>query len=71
MEKSFEEADVLEKNGKKYALLPLCIFHDIPIESRDFTVINQFGLIDTYESKSLYEITDEKKFMLAKIKYNV
>jgi hypothetical protein len=65
------EAIFVEKNGKKYALLPLCIFHDIASKSKDTALVEQFGLKDICCSKSLYEIVDEKKLILAKIKYGI
>jgi hypothetical protein len=71
MDKHFEEAIILEKNNRKYALLPLCIFHDMPTRDRHSDITKQFGIVDIYETKSVYEIIDESKFMLAKIKYNV
>lgn len=71
MKTPFKEAIVLENNGKKYAFLPLCIFHDLSLETRDSDIYNQFGLVNFYETKSMYEIIDEKKFMLAKIKYDL
>ena len=71
MDTHFEEAVILEKNGKKYALLPLCIFHDLPTRDRHLDIKKQFGLVDIHETKTVYEIVDESKFMLAKIKYNV
>jgi hypothetical protein len=58
-------------DGKEYALIPLCLFHDIAGDLRHDVVANQFGLMDTYASKSLYEITDRKKLMMLKIKYGV
>lgn len=71
MKNYFDESVVFEKNGEKFALLPLCIFHDIPSEERGSVIKNQFGVADIYKTKSLYRIVDEKKFMLLKIKYNV
>ena len=65
------EMIIVEKNGKKYALLPLTMFHDMQVANRDLEIMKQFGLRDTICSKSLYEITDEKKLMLAKIKYGI
>jgi hypothetical protein len=65
------EMIIVEKNGKTYALLPLTIFHDMPVANRDLEIRKQFGLRDIVCSKSLYEITDEKKLMLAKIKYGI
>lgn len=65
------EIITFEKNGKTYALLPLTMFHDLPVVNRDLEILKQFGLRDTICSKSLYEITDEKKLMLAKIKYGI
>lgn len=72
MDKIFSnEAIFIEQNGKKYALLPLCIFHDIPSKNRDTALVDQFGLKDMCCSKSLYEIVDEKKLILANIKYGI
>ena len=68
---SSEEILILESNGKKYAAVSLIMFHDIPLESRHETVLKNFGLKDIYRAKSLYEIVDEKKMMLAKIKYGI
>ena len=65
------EALIVEKDGRKYALLPLCTFNDIPTKDRDNQILEQFGLRDLICSKSLYEIVDEKKMMLAKIKYEI
>ena len=63
-------------DGKLYALVPLCTFHDIPdsyetMEFRSTKVENQFGLRDTINTMNLYEVTDPKKVMLAKIKYGI
>jgi len=57
--------------GKEYALIPLCFFHDIDTQIRHDVIENQFGLMDTFSSQSLYEITDRKKLMMLKIKYGV
>ncbi len=65
------EAVIVEKDGRKYALLPLTIFHDMPIMDKDKQILEQFGLRDLICSKSLYEIVDEKKLMMAKIKYEI
>jgi hypothetical protein len=65
------EAVIVEKDGRKYAFLPLTIFNDMPIKDRDEKILEQFGLKDLICSKSLYEIVDEKKLMLAKIKYEI
>jgi hypothetical protein len=65
------DAIFVEKGGKTYALLPLTIFHDMPSKNRETELLKQFGLKDACCSKSLYEITDEKKFILAKIKYGI
>jgi len=68
---SSNEGIFIEKNGKKYVLLPLCIFHDIPSKDRYEAILNQFGLKDAHSSKTLYEIVDEKKLILANIKYGI
>jgi len=68
---SSQEILIIEANGKKYAAVGLITFHDIPIENRNETILNNFGLKDIYRSASLYEIVDEKKMMLAKIKYGI
>jgi hypothetical protein len=65
------EAVIVEKDGRKYAFLPLCTFNDIPTNDRDKQILEQFGLKDLICSKSLYEIVDEKKLMMAKIKYEI
>lgn len=64
--------------GKQYALVPFCVFHDIPSKSDDDqglcrhqVVKQQFGLVDTFEMYDVYEIDDPKKVMLAKIKYGI
>ena len=57
--------------GKQYALIPLCLFHDIDDMLRHDIVEKQFGLMDTFSSMNIYEITDPKKVMLMKIKYGV
>jgi len=59
---------------KQYALVPLCIFHDIPDElyNSRYTVIEKnFGLRDRFNTFNLFEIVDPKKTMLAKIKYGI
>lgn len=61
---------------KHYALLPLCSFHDIESfseggEWRGTVVENQFGLRDLNATVNVYEITDPKKVMMAKIKYGM
>jgi hypothetical protein len=66
-----KEAVIVEKNGKKYAFLPLTIFHDMPETDRDKQILEQFGLRDLICSKSVYEIVDEKKLMMARIKYEI
>jgi hypothetical protein len=55
--------------GKNYALVPLCTFHDLPTEDRDKNVVEQFGLKEAYKTLSLFEIVDERKMMMAKLKY--
>ncbi len=62
-----DEAILLEIDGKKYAFLNLCTFRDIDNK----TLESNFGLIDIIKTKSVYEIKDEKKYMLAKIKYGI
>jgi hypothetical protein len=66
-----DEILVIEANGKKYAALSLVMFSDIPIEKRIEIVESHFGLKDIHKTKSLYEIVDEKKLLLAKIKYGI
>lgn len=63
-------------DGKNYAFLPICVFDDIPvgIEAKEFkyeAIETKFGLRDMFASKTVYEITDMKKYMLAKIKYGI
>ena len=62
-----DSAVVVERNKKKYALVGLCVFNDISSEILE----SNFGLIDIHKSRTVYEITDEKKYMLAKIKYGI
>lgn len=57
--------------GKPFALVPLCMFHDMPIEDRTRMIKEQFGLIDHYCSYDLFEITDQKKLMMLKLKYGI
>ena len=57
--------------GKPFALVPLCMFHDMPSENRSERIKEQFGLIDQYFSYSLFEITDRKKLMMLKLKYGI
>jgi hypothetical protein len=64
--------------GKQYALVPLCMFHDIPTNYNEngykfrFEVVEQqFGLKDVNQTYTLHEVIDPKKVMLAKIKYGV
>lgn len=77
-----ESEDIYKKmievtiEGKHYALIPLCQFHDIPNSRESYTyrydvVRDQFGLRDMSHSMSLYEIVDPKKVILAKIKYGI
>ena len=61
----------VEVDGKQYALIPLCTFHDIPCVDRHDVVLNQFGLKDKFIAFSLYEISDPQKLMMAKIKYGI
>jgi hypothetical protein len=65
-------------NGKQYALVPLCTFHDIPSVNNQFgykfrseVIEEQYGLRDIVYTLNLFEITDPKKIMLAKIKYGI
>lgn len=71
MKNDLKEALFVEHKGKKYIILPLCLFHDISTETRNSVIMKQFGLKDICTTRSLYEITDERKLMLLKIKYNV
>lgn len=71
MEKTIEEPMIVESNGKKYIGVHLTMFHDLPTESKYETLLNNFGLKEVYVSKKFYEIVDEKKFMLTKIKYGI
>lgn len=57
--------------GKHYALVPLCTFHDIPSEGRDKSVLEQFGLKEAYKTLSVFEIVDHRKMMMAKLKYSL
>jgi len=65
---------------KQYALIPLCTFHDIASITKDKNNVyifqsqiieEQFGLKDMLNTVQLYEITDHKKIMMAKIKYGI
>lgn len=59
---------------KHYVLVPLCTFDDISTQEHEFrfeAVVRQFGLKDTYNTLSLFEIVDPKKVVLAKIKYGI
>jgi hypothetical protein len=65
---------------KQYALIPLCTFSDVkPITEDKKNVYifqsqiieEQFGLKDMMNTVHLYEITDHKKVMMAKIKYGI
>lgn len=63
---------------KQYALVPLCMFHDIPTKCENdnyrfrFEVVEQqFGLKDLNQAYTLHEVIDPKKVILAKIKYGV
>jgi hypothetical protein len=65
---------------KQYALIPLCTFNDIQAISEDKKHVyifqsqiieEQFGLKDMINTVQLYEITDHKKVMMAKIKYGI
>ena len=57
--------------GKTFALVPLCMFHDMPSEDRSERIKEQFGLIDHLYSYNLFEITDRKKLMMLKLKYGI
>jgi hypothetical protein len=57
--------------GKNYALVPLCTFHDIPNEDRNKSVVEQFGLKEAYKTLSVFEIVDHRKMMMAKLKYSL
>jgi len=59
---------------KHYALIPLCTFGDISTQEHEFkfeAVERQFGLKETYNTVSIFEIVDPKKVVLAKIKYGI
>lgn len=62
-------------DGKEYAILPLCSFPDIKsgvdYKSKSDAVEDKFGLTDLFSARSLYEITNKRKYMLAKIKYGI
>jgi len=73
MEKGITSSDTdsieIIVNGKHYALLPLCSFHDLPTEFRHNQIECIYGLKDIFASKNVYEVVDDKKYMLCKIKY--
>lgn len=57
-------------NGKTYVFVPLCTFHEDPdntVQSTQDTE-SRYGLKDNYRTHTMYEITDEQKWFLAKIK---
>lgn len=56
-----------EANGTKFLFVPLTMFHDLTASER----LSQLGIIDNLTTKSVYKVVDEKKFMLAKIKYGI
>lgn len=56
---------------KKYALVSLCLFHDMDLTTRHEDVIEQFGLIDQFETFNLFEVSDEMKLALCKFKYGI
>jgi hypothetical protein len=65
---------------KQYALVPLCTFNDIQAITEDKNRVyvfqsqiieERFGLKDMVNTVQLYEVTDHKKVMLAKIKYGI
>jgi hypothetical protein len=63
---------------KQYALLPLCAFQDIKstdnngiFKFKTEIIEEQFGLKDTMNTMSIFEITDLKKIIMAKIKYGI
>lgn len=64
---------------KQYALVPLCTFHDIKsvtdakyvLKFQSQIIEEQFGLKDLTNTMNLFEITDPKKIMMAKIKYGI
>lgn len=61
-------------DGKNYALVPLCTFHDIEPTADKFRseiVKETFGMLDKNFTFSVFEITDPKKVMLARIKYGM
>ena len=58
-------------NDKNYALVSLCLFHDMDLMTRYYDVKEQFGLIDKFETFHLFEITDEMKLALCKFKYGI
>lgn len=64
--------------GKQYALVPLTVFNEIrtintenEFKFKSDIVEERFGLKDTFTCFNIYEITDPKKIMMAKIKYGV
>lgn len=57
-------------NDTNYALVPLCMFHDIPGLERHETVLKCFGLRDMFASVGLFKVEDERKMLLAQIKYS-
>ena len=68
----FNKNDTFEvhQNGKRYVFIPLCTFHGDPdnsVQSASDTE-SRYGLKDAYNTHNMYEITDEKKWFLAKIK---
>jgi hypothetical protein len=61
-------------DGKEYALVPLCTFDDmtkLDFFDRNKAIEDRFGLKDTICSFNLYEVSDPKKVMMAKIKYGI
>lgn len=66
-----DQITIAEIQGKKYALVSLCTFHDINSIERSETIKKLYGLKDMYKTVSLYEIEDERKLVFMKLKYSI
>jgi len=69
-----DEAIEITIGEKQYTMLPLCTFDDVKSEVHAFKfekIENSFGLRELHNTRELYEIVDQKKYMLAKIKYGI
>jgi hypothetical protein len=67
-----EESIETTSEGKNYVLLRICFFRNHSNEPlTNDEVREMYGLKDALQTRTVFEIEDESKYMLAKIKYGI